>query len=230
MLWTGRHLIIQFRDDNQSRVARGEPPLELTVVEPPNGGFPVTDIATRAAGVYVASKTPLLARYFQAFLASDDYNRQIVTDGDSLPPDPKWADSEEFLHPAEDPARGVYKQTEWEFHGPFAKAALTIAVGGSYSPFVLAAVVDREDSRARDLFLESGQLTAEEAVHRAQQRVNEEIARTLAENPALQPSYDALCARQKQIDDLKAAGKKVPLKWIIDPFRRAYMTAQGKTE
>jgi multiple sugar transport system substrate-binding protein len=230
ILWTGRYLIIQFRQDNISRVARGEPPLKLTVVEPPNGGFPITDISTRAAGVYAASKRPLLSRYFQAFLASDDYNRQIVRDGDSLPPDPKWANSEEFLHPAEDPARGIYKQTEWDFHGHFADAALKIAVGGSYSPFVLAAVVEREDGRARDLFLESGQLTAEEAVHRVQQRVNEEIARSLAENPALLPTYNTLCARQKQIDELKAAGKKVPLKWIIDPFRRAYMTAKGMTE
>jgi len=230
VLWSGRHLVIQFRLDDIGRAARGEPPLELAVVEPPNGGFPCTNIGSRAAGVYQASKHLRLAEYFQAFLASDAYNLQILRDGDAMPPDPKWANTEEYLHPAEDPARGIYKQTEWNYHGPFAKAALEIAVGNSYSPFVLNAVADREDGTARDLFLESGQLTAEEAVHRAQQRINEEIQRTLSENPSLQPEYDALCQQQKQIDDLKAAGKKVPLRLIIDPYRRAYMKAQGMTE
>jgi multiple sugar transport system substrate-binding protein len=230
ILWSGRHLVIQFRLDDIGRAERGEPPLELAVVEPPNGGFPVTNIDTRAACVYRASKHLRLAEYFQAFLASDEYNLQVLRDGDAMPPDPKWASTEEFLHPAEDPAKGIYKQTEWNYHGPFAKGTLEIAVGNSYSPFVFNAVADRENDTARDLFLESGQLTAEEAVQRAQQRINDEIQRTLTENPSLQPQYDALCQQQKQIDDLKAAGKKVPLSLIIDPYRRAYMKAQGMTE
>jgi multiple sugar transport system substrate-binding protein len=230
IIWSGRHMVIGFRQDDQGRAARGEPPLELAVVEPPNGGFPYTSIGTRAAGVYEAGKHLRMAEYFQAFLASDAYNEQVLRDGDAMPPDPKWAKSEEYLHPAEDPSRGVYKETEWNFHGPFAKGALEIAVGGSYSPFVLNAVADREDDAARDLFLESEQLTAEEAVHRAQERINDEIQRTLNENPSLRPQYDALCRQQKQIDELKAAGKKVPLSLIIDPYRRAHMQAQGLTE
>ena len=230
ILWSGRHLVIQFREDNKGRAARGEPPLELAVVEPPNGGFPVTSIGTRAAGVYEASKHLRMAEYFQAFLASDEYNLQIVRDGDGLPPDPKWTRTEAFLHPPQDPARGVYKQTEWNFHGPFAASAQEIAIDESGSPFVLNAIVDREDGAARELFLETGELSAEDAVHRAAQRINDEIHRTLDENPALQMEYDALCQQQKQIDDLKAAGKKVPLKLIIDPYRRAYMAANGMTE
>jgi multiple sugar transport system substrate-binding protein len=228
--WSGRHLVIQYRLDNIGRVARGEPPLELAVVEPPNGGFPMTDIATRAAGVYAASKHLEAAERFQAFLASDSYNLQVVRDGDAMPPDPKWAGREEYLHPAEDPARGIYKQTEWNFHGPFAQGALDIAIGPSYSPFVIDAVAQREDGGARDIFLESNQLTAEQAAHRAAVRIDEEIQRTLLENPSLQPQYDALCKQQKQIDELKAAGKKVPLNLILDPFRRAYMTAHHQTE
>jgi multiple sugar transport system substrate-binding protein len=230
ILWSGRHMIIQFRKDDIARAARGQPPLELAVVEPPNGGFPITNISTRAAGVYQASAHRRMGEYFQAFLASDSYNLQVLRDGDALPPDPKWAASEEYLHPAEDPVRGIYKETEWNFHGPFAQAAMEIAVGSSYSPFVIDVVAQREDGGAQDAFLEGNQLTAEQAVHRAAERIDEEIQRTLLENPALVPEYDALCEQQKKIDALKAAGKKVPLNLIIDPFRRAYMTAQGKTE
>jgi hypothetical protein len=46
----------------------------------------------------------------------------------------------------------------------------------------------------------------------------------------MQPRYDALCKQQQQIDQLKAAGKKIPLKLIIDPFCRAYEQSLGMTE
>ena len=103
----GRYLIIGFREKNKGRAREGRPPMDLGVVEPPNGGFPMVDVNVRGAAVYKGSPHIDLACHFQAFLASDIYNEQVIRGGDALPPNPALTHSEEFLHPPEDPARGA---------------------------------------------------------------------------------------------------------------------------
>ena len=78
--------------------------------------------------------------------------------------------------------------------------------------------------------MRSGRLTAEQAAADAALRINDEINRTLMENPLLQAEYYKLTEHQKQIDARRAAGRKVPLAWIENPFHRAYYKFKGWAE
>ena len=90
MFLMGRYALIQLRQFEG---------LELAVCEPPHGGFANTVTGTRAAAVYKGSEHPDCAYQFLAYLASKDYNMQIVRDADALPPNPKWTRTEAFLRP-----------------------------------------------------------------------------------------------------------------------------------
>jgi multiple sugar transport system substrate-binding protein len=214
MFMMGRYALIQLRQFGK---------LKLAVVEPPNDGFPNTTTGTRAACVYTGGKHKDLAELFLAFLASPEYNMQVVADADALPPNPKFTETEEFKHPKDYP-------NEWGCHEPFAEAAKTIAITDSASPFVLPSVVQRLTQSYYDAYMSSGRLTAEESGRQLAQQVNAEIQRSLQEDSSLRPRYEDACALQKMIDEYRAAGKKVPLAWIKNPFHRAYYKAHGWAE
>lgn len=234
---TGRYLLIQFREIDAARVARGEPKLDMDVVNPPHELFLSTGIATRAAMVYSQGKHKDLAVLFLSFLASKEYNDQIVKDGDALPPNPIYTETEAYKHPPEHP-------TEWRVHEPFARAATTIAVGNSYSRFVQSATADRIESSWRDKYM-NNLIPAEKAIESASEEINYEIKRKLAEDslreqPVLNPLYEILVERQKQINDLKEKiaedlkasvpipeEHKIPADWIENAFHLAYYGQLG---
>ncbi|GIW77822.1 MAG: hypothetical protein KatS3mg104_2885 [Phycisphaerae bacterium] len=241
MLFTGRYLLIQFRKFNLDRVRSGKPPMELGFSEPPYNVFPNTNIGTRAAAVYSGGKHQDLSVLFLSYLASEDYNMQIVYDADSLPPNPVYTRTKDYLTPDPDPSRGVYPQTEYAVHGPFAEITQTIAVANNHSPFILQAVVMREIGYADDAII-NGVLSPEQAYANAARRVNTEIALNLTENPRLKPLYDRKIEQQKQIDDMKEAilrfqsqnpdtavpaELRIPLNLIDNPFHRAYYRKIG---
>ena len=147
---------------------------------------------------------------------------QIVKDADALPPNPIYTKTEAFRRPPEHP-------NEWGCHEVFAEAATTIAIGGAYSPFVVPSVVQRAERESMEGFM-SRLYTAEKAARMATDKINEEIRRTLKDNPKLKPRYDQLADRQKQIDEYRANGQKVPLAWIENPFYRRYYRSMGWTE
>ncbi len=237
MMWTGRYLLIEFRKQGAARQARGLPPLDMMTAPPPHELFPNTSIGTRAAMVYSLGKHKDLAVLFLAFLASKEYNMQIVRDGDALPPDPAFTKLAEYIHPAEYP-------NEWDVHVPFAQAATTLAVGGSYSPFILHASADRIEANWRDKFM-NNLAGADEAARATEREINEEIARKLDEDrlrkiPVLNPLYEVLTVRQKKIDEMKTrlqaherAGRavpeqdKIPAQWIENPFFEAFYRSKG---
>ncbi len=95
----GRWVLIRLREQQEDRLLRNEPLMELDVVQSMYSEFPNAIIATRAAAVYAGSKHKDLAVYFQAFLASEDYNMQIVRDADALPPNPIYMDTEAYYKP-----------------------------------------------------------------------------------------------------------------------------------
>ncbi|MEX0777084.1 MAG: ABC transporter substrate-binding protein [Phycisphaeraceae bacterium] len=210
MFYSGRYALIQLRKFKDPQGG----PLALSVSEPPHGGFPSTTIATRAAGMYIGSPNPELARLFQAFLASEDYNMQIVRDADALPPIPQYAQTELFNRPPDHP-------NEWGCHEMFFNAAQDIAIGGDYSPFVLDTIANREVNRVHELFM-NDMRSAKEAAAEVAQRVNAEIARSLQEQPKLRARYDQLVQQQKLIDQYKAQGKAIPLELVTSTFYRAY--------
>jgi len=213
MFMMGRYALIQLREFGS---------LELAVTEPPHGGFRNTSTGTRAGAVYIGSRHKQLAKYFLGYLASEDYNMQIVRDADALPPNPVYTEIEQFNRPRDYP-------NEWDCHKPFADAAKNIAIGGAYSPFVVPNTVSRIDSETTEGFM-SGLYEADHAARMAAEMVNEEIQRNLQEDPKLQPLYDELVTRQKKIDRLRAAGQPVPLDMIENPFHRRYYAYKGWTE
>ena len=208
----GRWLLIQFR--------RFENLGKLQVVELPNDGFPSTTIRTRAVVLYKGSKHPELAKLFLEFLASEDYNRQVVADADALPPNPAYTHDEAFLHPPDYP-------NEWDAHGVFAETANTIAVPGVYSPYLLPSIVRRMYYHHEDAFM-NRQHTAEETAQRLADEIDTRMADELSRKPHLQEAYDRDVATQEKIDALKEQGKPIPLEWITNPFYRVYYRRTGQ--
>ena len=210
MFASGRYALIQLRKF---------PDMELAVCEPPHVEMPNTLIGTRAAGVYVGSKHPEWAARFQQYLASEDYNTQVVRDADALPPNPKYTKTELFLRPPDHPE-------EWGLHEAFSGAAEEIAVAGDYSPFVLDADLNRQINENKDKVM-NDLATPERAARDTASAVNEYIARTVAGDPALRAEYDRRVAIQKRIESLRAEGKKVPLDLISSPYHRRYYVFKG---
>ncbi len=206
----GRFALIQLRKFGS---------LDLGLAEPPHGGFPNTQIFTRCASIYVGSENKELARYFLAYLAGEPYNMQIIRDADGLPPNPLFMEREEFSRPAEFP-------NEWGIHDAFAEAARSIAIPQIRSEFVLTAVLERHLTDCENGFI-NGRLTATEASRLATRRIDEEIARSLIENPHLKPLYRQRLAQQAEIERLRAAGETVPSDLIANPFYRKYYTFKG---
>jgi multiple sugar transport system substrate-binding protein len=97
------------------------------------------------------------------------------------------------------------------------------------SPFVVFGVYNRIDTAAIDRF-NTGLLTAEEAGARAAEEINAEIALNIERRPALREKYNELAAIQKQIEDRRARGEKVPREWIRNPFLKAFYDHKGWCE
>ena len=213
MFAMGRYALIQLRKFGN---------LELAVSDPPYGEFPNTSAGTRSGSIYIGSKNQELARYFLAFLASEDYNQQIVKDADALPPNPKFTQTEGFLRPPDYP-------NEWGCHEAFSKAAKEIAIGGSYSPFVVPNTASRVIWETEDGFM-SDRYPAEEAARMAAAKIDREIQLTLKENPKLRDEYDRLAKRQSQIEEHRKNNRPVPLDWIENPFHRRYYQWKGWSE
>lgn len=219
LLNCGRYALIQLRRFSEERIAAGNPPLKLAVSELPYYEMPNASAFTRASAVYRGGKHRDLARLFLAYLASEDYNMNIVNDADALPPSPKFTETEAYKRPPKYP-------NEWGCHEPFAEAAMTIAIAPEFSPFVLDAVSSRIQLQTSDKYM-NDRLTAEEACREMTERTEDEIQRSLREQPGLVPLYEQRKALQARIEQLRAEGKPVPLSWITSPFHRKWYQFKG---
>lgn len=213
MIHIGRWVLIQLRKFE---------PLPLSVVQLPCDDMPTAIITTRAAGVYSGSENKEAAISFLAYLASEDYNMQIVRDADALPPNPKFTELEEFKRPKDYP-------NEWGCHEAIDQAAREIAIVWTHSPFVLMATVSRAELEMLDAVMVNRD-TPRQAATKLAKRVNEEIELTLKENKTLAAEYEKRLARQKRIDEMKANGEKIPLEMIDNPFLKRYYTFKGMAE
>ena len=196
--------------------------LRLKVVEPFTSGFPNTQIGGGGVAVFARSRHPELAFQFLRFLTSEPFNLLVVQSGDGLPPIPAFAKTDAFLHPPGHPGeRGAQEA--------FARAGSEIGIAGSKSPFVLFSVVQRVDIEETEAML-AKRLSPADAARAMAQRINDEIATTLREDPALARLFAERTRIQQRIDARRAAGQPVPAAWISDPFHLAYYRAHGWLE
>ncbi|MBN8215746.1 MAG: carbohydrate ABC transporter substrate-binding protein [Spirochaetes bacterium] len=211
MTWGGRHALIQLR--------QMAPALHLSGVEMPNGGYPNTLTSSRSLVLYAGSRQKEWAKYFFAFLRSEDYSLHVVQDADSMPPLPAVLDRKAFLEPAA-------FTNEWPLHKAYAQAARELAIGYEISPF-LPPTVNSLKMKAGALFM-NGVITAEEAVRQAAEGVNEEIEKYVGRTPERKRQFEKAKALQVKIDALKANGEKIPAEWIANNFLRKYYLDTGK--
>ncbi len=213
MIFIGRHGLPLIRPHGK---------LELSVAEPPNGGFPNTSADGTEVAIYAGSKHVQLAELFLEFIASDDFSNEIAVSADSVPPNPATTKTAAYLRPPLYP-------NEWGIHEKFASAINDIGIGDEVSPYVLTLSGYIAEEDAREAYM-AGLCSAQEAGEKAAQHVNAEIERNLEDNPDLRDQYAKDVALQGQIDQLRAAGKRVPLSWISNPFYRKYYQAKGWAE
>ena len=189
------------------------------IVEPFHSGFPNSEMGAGMVSVYEGSKYKKEATLFLKFLTTKRFNLLVIRSGDSLPPVPKYINTEEFLKPVDHP-------DEWEAHKVFARVGPEIGIGYARSPFVLLGIVNREDTKVSNSVI-AGRISPEDAGKELAQLLNSEIDRTLEVNKNMRQKYDDLVKLQQQIDELRANGEPVPLEWISNPFHRVYYKAQG---
>jgi len=156
------------------------------------------------------------------FLASEPFNRLIVSQADSLPPVPKYAETDEFLHP-----KG--RENEWGVHGAFAQSGRETGILYSRSPFVLFSQTFRIEIETYEAMI-AGRLTPAEAAKQMADRINTEIRLTIARNDRLRALYEERLELQRKIEARRAAGQRVPAEWVTDSFHRAYYQKQGWLE
>lgn len=196
--------------------------IPLAVTMPPYAEFPNAVLGAQMVALYAGSKNKEAAtRYFE-FLQSEAFFATILRNGDGIPTTTEQAHREEYLRPPEYP-------NEWGCNEEIVRSVEEAGFPYTVSPFVVFGVYNRIDIAAIDRF-NTGLLRAEEAGARAAREINDEIALNIARRPALRKKYDELVALQRQIEDRRARGEKVPREWIRNPFLKAYYEHKGWCE
>ncbi|MBN8219032.1 MAG: carbohydrate ABC transporter substrate-binding protein [Spirochaetes bacterium] len=214
MVSTGRYAMIQMRE------MKARP--QWRAVLPPHGGYPIALAQTRAVVLYAGSPNIEAATYFLGFLRSDEYSMHVVRDSDSLPPNPKFMDTEEYRRPAG-------HTNEWAMHEGFRRIAMDYGTTREMSPFALFRKYNRIEGLAFSGYMNDLH-TAEEAVAMFDQAINEEVDRYVKSHPEIRARYAKALENQKIIDAAKAAGKKIPLALVDNSFLRRFYQERGLGE
>jgi multiple sugar transport system substrate-binding protein len=210
MLPGARHNLMGFREVGPKR---------LSVSEFPNGGFRNSFSGGGSVGVYARSKHKELAFYFMKFLASEEFNHQIIENGDGLPPVPEYTKAEAYLHPPDYP-------NEWSLHGRIRRVEVETGMALSHSPFVPRTEDVRIEKNAFDKFI-ANRISAKETLSAAAEMVNSSIVRNAHETENSWLSYEKRLKDQEMIENLRKEGNLVPLELITNPFYRRYYVEMG---
>jgi hypothetical protein len=160
-----------------------------------------------------------LAYYFLKFLASEEFNNQIIENGDGLPPVTEYTESEAYLHPSDYP-------NEWNLHDRIQRIEVELGISYSFSPFVLKSEDARIEKNAFDKFI-ANRFSAEEALTIAAEMIHSSMERKASESTESWSLYEKLLSDQEKIEGLRKEGKLVPLKLITNPFYRRYYVKRG---
>jgi multiple sugar transport system substrate-binding protein len=191
----------------------------LSVSEPPHDGFRNAEFNFGAPAVYEGAAEKEAAYYFMKFLASEDYNMEIVRNSDGLPPVPKYAYTEEFLRPPDHP-------NEWGLHERIRRIAEEVAIVRSESPFILLDTITRLEKSSFEKFV-AGRASAKEALRDCGERIEKEMVRNAGKSAKLSLQYEKGLRDQKEIERLRRKGKMVPLELISNPFYLRYYVEMG---
>ncbi len=194
-------------------------PEQLSVSEFPHGGFRNSYSGGGIVGVYAKSKHKELAFYFLKFLASEEFNHQIIENADGLPPVSEYTKTEAYLHPADYP-------NEWNLHGRIERIEEEVGISYAFSPFVMRTEDERLQKNAFDKFI-ANRSSAEEALSIAAKMINTSMERKARESVEGWAQYQKLLRNQKKIEQLRSEGKLVPLSLITNPFYRRYYIEKG---
>ena len=214
MVAIGRWCLVRLREFEQA--------FRVGVSFFPYGEFPNLVTDTRVVSVYSGSKHKREATLFLAFMASKEYNAHIVRIADALPPLPEHTRTALYLRPEQHP-------NEWGAHEVPVEAAETLAIAPSISRFVPKATVERSKRQMLERVM-SDLATPVEAAQEAEDRINDEIARTLRDSPTLRRRYDELIRTQEKIDARLREGRPVPRVWIANTFHEHYYEFKGMLE
>lgn len=155
-------------------------------------GMPVqTNLNARCTGVNAQGHHIKESLQFISFLASEPYNRQIVKDGDSLPPNPKYAGTGAAMANAvaPDPA----------FHQTFIDSA-KFARAADTSPYIVFSMVSNWQWEVITKIESSADEDVGTLMKDLAKEVNLRIRRNLERSPYLQERYEKLTGR-KYTDD-----------------------------
>ncbi len=214
MILSGRYVNMDLRR------FRSEP-VTLSFSQPPGYDFKNLVLISRNTAIYKGSKHKEYAKIFLLFLSSREYNDIIIRGSDGLPPNPKWAENNPDYHTP--PGR----KYEGNLHTNELAWARTIALPESQSLYYPLA--DNRIRYAHDR-VSSGLSSVREALELADRNIAHSIRETVAGTVSLQERYARDCELQKKIDTCKAAGRKIPVEWISNPFYREYYRATGLLE
>ena len=135
---------------------------------------------------------------------------------------PRFAETEEFLHP-------VGRENEWPVNAAFAKATRETGILASKSPFVLQSIVFRVELETYEGVI-AGRFTPAEGARVMAERINAEIADKVLHAPKLHALYEERLETQRRIEARRAEGRPVPAAWVTDAFHTAYYRAHGWLE
>lgn len=214
VVFTGRHALVTMRQMKDQPRMGG--------CEVPNGGYPVATVEGVTFSPYRGTKHPEAVRLFFQFLFGEAYNMRIIREAEGCPPVAKYLSHPEFVHP---PGHS----NEWRAHEVFKGMLDTIGTSPEYSPYHSGHGLNRLENMNIGGFM-GGVYTAEEATATLAQEVNKEIRDRVGKSPELAASFAKALKRQKDIDALRAEGKKVPLQWIDNPFLKRYYQDTGIAE
>ncbi len=209
---TGRWLLIQIRQ------MKSKPNCSYTTF--PYELIPYAPMQSRCIMVYKGTAHLDAAKSFVAYLRSPEYNKSIVESLDSLPPSPKYMDSEEFLHP-------VGYSNEWKLHAGTKEVALKYGYGKEYSPYCLMVNYNKQENKIWQGYM-SKVIKAEEAVNAMDTALNQEIKDFVSRHTDIQDQFQKAKERQVVIEGYKKRGEKIPADLIDNVYLRKLYLEDGR--
>jgi len=194
-------------------------PKKLAISEYPHKSYRNAILYACSSAVYKGSKHKDLAVYFLKFMASETFNKGIISNPDGLPPSPKFAYSDEYSRPVDHP-------NEWGLHDQIRDVVNEIAIPRSYSPYIQSSVFARHEKNAMDSLL-ADQISVDDALNELVVSIEKDMIRFTNESERLKTMYGKQLQDQKEIERLRLEGKMVPLHLITNPFYRRYYVDQG---